>query len=220
MTTWNRIVWLSSWVLPPVGMALAYTILAWSSETDNTGKAWMAVGFGFVLILWIVFRIAVDGAGVSRALAVGDSDRLMTIVNKQLARRTSEPSRAPFLIYKAIAHEQRGEHAEAVAAVSEAKPVNDRDALLGASVRAIALVETGKPAEARALVGEIETRSQKVDRRLQPMPHHYAHLARARILAAEGDRAGAEAELDKVINDIRTGAALRAQALSLRGVTT
>lgn len=214
---WNRVVWIASWVLPPALMAVAYTVLALTSETDRSGDAWMAIGFSFVLILWLVFRVAVEGAGLSRALAVGDAEKLMEISTKQLARRRGEGARAPYLVYKALAQELRGEHADAEATVREAKPMKDVHALLATSVRIIALVELGRAGEARPLLdGDLEPRAKRVDRRLEPMAHHYAHLARARVLAAEGKRDQANAELAKVIDDIRTGTALRARATSLR----
>lgn len=213
---WARIVWLSSWALPPLLMAGAYTILALTSETDRSGKSWMAIGFAFVLILWLVFRIAVESAGISRALAVGDSDRLLAIATKQLRRRTGDGSRAPFLVYKALAHETQGAHAEALAAAEQAKPVRDTHSLLATAVRMLSLVELGRTADARALAVQLDTLATRVDRRLDVMPHHYAHLARARLLAAEGKRAEADAELTKLIDDIRTGPALRERAKSLR----
>jgi tetratricopeptide (TPR) repeat protein len=219
MTLWQRIVWLASWIMPPIGMAGAYSVLAWSSETDNTGKAWMAVGFGFVLILWIVFRLAVEGAGVSRALAVGDAEKLLAITNKQLARKRSDAARAPYLIYKALAHDLRGEHAEALADATEAKPMNERDSLLAASVRAVALAELARVPEARAVVTEIDELAKKVDPRLKPLPHQWAQVARARVLAAEGRKAEADAVLDKLLGDIRSGAGIRARAEALRAVT-
>jgi len=216
---WNRVVWIASWVLPPALMAVAYTVLALTSETDRSGDAWMAIGFAFVLILWLVFRVAVEGAGLSRALAVGDAEKLMEISTKQLGRRKGDGARAPYLVYKALAHELRGEHAEAEATVREAKPMKEVHALLATSVHIIALVELGRAGEARPLVAsELEPRATRVDRRLEPMAHHYAHLARARVLASEGKRTEANAELSKVIDDIRAGTALRARATNLRVV--
>ena len=73
---------LASWILPLVGMAIAYSVLAWSSDTDNTGKAWMAVGFGFVVVIWVVFRILVDQTALARAVATGDAARILAITDK------------------------------------------------------------------------------------------------------------------------------------------
>ncbi len=208
----KRLAWLGSWIGPPIGMAIAYTVLALTSDTDNTGKAWMAIGFAFVLVLWLVFRIAIEGAGLSRALAVGDSDRLLAISNKQLARRGADP-RSPYLVYKALAHETRGERAEAAAAIADARPMKDPLELLAASVRVSLAVDAGDLSRARTLVDtELEPVAAKVDRRLEIMPHHHAHIARARVLAAEGRTDDALAELRRVSDDIRAGAALRDRA--------
>ena len=213
---WARMVWLSGWALPPLLMAGAYTILALTSETDHTGMAWIAVGFAFVLLLWLVFRLAVESAGLSRALAVGDAERLLAISTKQLRRRGGDASRSPFLVYKALAHETLGAHAEALAAAEKATPVRDTHALLATAVRMLSLVELGRTADARALTTQLDALAARVDRRLDVTPHHYAHLARARVLAAEGKRAEADAELTKLIDDIRTGTALRERAKTLR----
>jgi hypothetical protein len=209
----KRLARIVSWIGPPIGMSIAYTVLALTSDTDNTGKAWMAIGFGFVLVLWLVFRIAVEGAGLSRALALGDSDKLLAIADKQLARRPGDPR---YLVYKALAHEMRGERAEAAAAIADAKPENDPLALLAASVRVSLAADSGDLAGARKLVDEqLEPLAAKVDRRLQITSHHHAHLARARLYAAEGRKDEARAELRKVSDDIRAGAALRDRAKAL-----
>ncbi|HTL37685.1 MAG TPA: hypothetical protein VL326_31355 [Kofleriaceae bacterium] len=215
---WAQIVWLASWILPPILMAGAYTILALTSDTDTTGKAWMAIGFCFVLVLWLVFRIAVESAGLARALSMGDTDRIHAIVGKQLRHRRNDAARAPYLIYKAVAHELKGEHADALAAASSAKPEPERvgQALLALSVRIHSLVELGRTSEAQPLLDELDTLAKRVDRRLDPMPLHYAHVARARLLAADAKTSDASAELSKVIDDIRAGEAVREHARALR----
>lgn len=205
----------ASWIVPPVLMAGCYTVLAITSETDTTGKAWMAIGFSFVLVVWFTFRMAVEGAGLSRALAVGDADRVLVLATKQLARRSSEASRAPFLIHQALAHELRGDHAAALATADAAKPTAPVDKLLQASVRVLALVEAGRLADARAAVPDLDQRAAAVDRRLQIAAHHYAHLARGRVLVAEGQVDAAKAELVKISDDIRAGHSLRTRAKKL-----
>ncbi|HUS31489.1 MAG TPA: hypothetical protein VMZ53_23450, partial [Kofleriaceae bacterium] len=202
---WARIVWLASWLLPPTLMAGAYTILALTSDTGAFGKSFMALGFGFVIVLWLVFRTAAESAGISRALSGGDADSLLAISTKQLRRRrrSSDASRAPFLIYKALAHELRNEPTDALAAATEAKPSREHHALLALAVRITSLVDLGRAAEAHTLAADLEALAARVDRRLQPMPHHYAHLARARLLAADAKLTEANAELSKVIDDVR-----------------
>lgn len=205
----------ASWIVPPALLAGCYTVLAITSDTDTTGKAWMAIGFGFVLVVWFTFRLAVEGAGLSRALAVGDADKVLAIANKQLARRKSEAARAPYLVHKALAYELRGDHAAALSAADSARPTTPVDKLLQTSVRILALVEAGRVEDARALRDELEQRAAAVDRRLQINAHHYAHLARGRLLNAEGQGDAATAELAKISEDIRAGHAIRTRAKRL-----
>lgn len=211
----ERLKWLASWTVPPLLLAGCYTVLAITSETDTSGKAWMAIGFAFVLVVWFTFRFAVEGAGLSRALSVGDADRVLEIANKQLARRSSDASRAPYLIHQALAHELRADHAAALAAANAAKPTTPVDKLLHTSVRILALVEAARIVDARALVTELDERAAAVDRRLQINAHHYAHLARGRLLLAEGQADAGKAELAKVSEDIRASHSLRARAKKL-----
>jgi hypothetical protein len=213
---WARIVWTASWILPPSLLAGAYTVLALTSNTTLARKSWMAIGFAFALTLWLVFRNAVESAGLARALAVGDAERLLAIANCQLRRRRGDASRAPYLVYKALAHELQRQPTEALAAATEAKPVRDIHSLLALAVRISSLVDLGRTADARSLTTDLDALTSRVDRRLYPTPHHYAHLARARLFAAEGNAAAADAELANVIDDIRAGVALRERAQALR----
>jgi hypothetical protein len=211
----ERVKSIASWIAPPILMSLCYTILALTSETDTTGKAWMAIGFMFVLILWMTFRLAVEGAGLSRALAVGDADKVLAITKKHLARRGNDQVRAPYLIHQALAHELRGDFAAALTSAEAAKPVTPADKLLQTAVKMLALVESGRVADARALMAELDERAATTDRRLQIVAHHHAHLARARVLLAEGQGDAGRAELAKISDDIRAGHAIRARAKKL-----
>jgi hypothetical protein len=211
----ERVKSIASWIAPPLLMSLCYTILALTSETDTTGKAWMAIGFMFVLILWMTFRLAVEGAGLSRALAVGDADKVLAITNKQLAKRSNDQVRAPYLIHQSLAYELRGDATAALASVEAAKPVTPHDKLLQTAVKMLALVEARRVTDARALMTELDERATATDRRLQIVAHHYAHLARGRVLIAEGQGEAAKIELAKISDDVRAGHAIRARAKKL-----
>jgi hypothetical protein len=212
-STWLN---LATWVLPLVGMALAYTVLAWSSDTDNTGKAWMAVGFGFVVVIWIVFRILVEQTALARAVVTGDAPRILAITDKQLARRRGDASRGPFLVYRAFAQELRGEYAAALTTLAEARPADAGLQLFAAALEVLALVETGDLDAARAArTNELEPLAAKLDVRLHAAPHIHANLARGRLLLEEGDVAEARKQLQRVVDDIRTGNAIRARAREL-----
>jgi hypothetical protein len=207
---------LVTWVLPLVGMAIAYSVLAWSSNTDTTGKAWMAIGFGFVVVIWIVFRLLVEQTALARAVASGDAARILAITDRQLERKRGEAARAPYLVYRAFAQESRGEHAAALATLGDAHPADSGLQLLAAALRVLALVETGDVAAARRTCdGELAPLAAKLDARLHAAPHIHASFARGRLLLAEGNTDEARAQLGRVVDDIRAGAAIRARAREL-----
>lgn len=198
----------------PIGMTFAYIILMWSAETDTTGKAWMAIGLGFVYVIWFVFRILTTSAAISRAIAHGDAAQIFAVSNRFLAKHRAPAARAPYLVAKAFAHELRGEWPAVLSTLDEAKldaiPPKARGTWLlrAATSRIAALLATGRVAEARSVL----------ERDLAPDGDHVvhsdaylaAHLAAGRVLAAEGKRAEAEARLAKVRDDIRASAAMRA----------
>ena len=190
---------LSRWAVP-VMMTLAYTLLAATSETNTTGKAWMAVGLGFVLVAWFVFRRLTDAAALARALSVGDTARLFALAEHHLRRKQRPAARAPFLVARAYAHELRGEFAEALAVLEGARPGPELQPLASA-VRICALVELGRPAaEARGLVVSA------------PRAPALGWLAEGQLAWCEGDLAAASQLFARVIDDVRAGSATRAIA--------
>ena len=212
----SRWVNLASWILPLIGMSIAYGVLAWSSQTDNTGKAWMAIGFGFVVVIWLTFRILVEQTALARAVATADAERILAITGKQLVRRRGDAKRAPLLVYGAFAHESRGDHARALELLRDARPSDPGLQLLAAAIRVLALVETGDVSEARRIMTEeLEPRAAKLDPRLHAAPHIHANLARGRLLLGEGAREEARKQLQRVVDDIRAGAVLRTRAQEL-----
>lgn len=200
----------------PVGMGIAYAMLIWSAETDTTGKAWMTIGYGFVLVIWFVMSYLMTTAALARAIDVGDAAKLTDVSDRELRARRGDKARAPYLIARAIAHELEGDHADALAALDEAKvdalPAGKRTVwqLRAASTRVAALVALGRTSEARVVL----------DAELRPDAPHPAHsdaallsaLAAGRVLAAEGKKDAANAKLQSVIDDVRTTAAMRSAA--------
>ena len=203
---WTR---LASWVVPPVLMAGVYTIFAATSNADNTAKAWMAVGFGFVLCIWLTFRILVEQTALARAVASGDAARILRVTE----RRDDAAGR----VYRALAYDLANEWSAALAALADARIANNPPlAALAAAIRVAALVETGDVAAARRTHDEeLAPAVAKLHPRLHPQPQHHAALARARLLIAEGDRDGANRELKKILDDIRAGSAIRERAKAL-----
>jgi len=206
---------LASWLVPGM-MILAYIVLMITSETDNTGKAWMAIGLAFVLVLWWLFRLLSEHAAMARAVAVGDADRVLELAGNQLARRRGDAARAPFLVYRALAHEIRGDWERALAEADAARPGGAAGRsweLLAATVRIAALVETGKVEQARELLDrEVEPRAKELDPRTNASALVLATLARGRVLCAEGSGDAALAQLERVIDDVRAGSSARAVA--------
>ena len=189
---------LSRWAVP-VMMALAYAFLAATSETDTAGKAWMAVGLMLVLVVWFVFRALTETAALARALRIGDTTRLFALAARHLPRARRPADRARFLVAQAFGHALRGEPAEALGVIGEARPDAELQPL--ASVVTIgALVELGRAAEARALVVTA------------PRAPALAWLAEGQIAWGDGALDAAAPLLARVIDDVRAGSATRAIA--------
>ena len=213
---------LASWLIPLM-MTGAYIVLAVTSETDATGMAWMSVGLAFVLILWWLFRLLTGHAALSRAVAVGDAERILELTDKQLTRaglgKRRAAERANLMMFRAQAYEIRGDWEPALEAVDEVKLAalspGQRTSLglRAACVRIGAFVETSRTAEARQLVDtEITPAAARLDRRADPDGYVSANLAKGRVLAAEGVFADAMSQLQRVIDDVRAGSGQRAVA--------
>lgn len=190
---------LARWAVP-VMMTLAYAFLAATSETTATGTAWMALGLGFVLVVWFVFRALTEAAALARALRIGDAARLLALAERHLSRRRRPADRARFLVARAFACELRGEFAAALAALAEARPGPELQPLASA-VKIGALVELGRSAaEARALVIRA------------PRAPALGWLAEGRIAWRDDQLDTASRLFARVIDDVRAGSAIRAIA--------
>lgn len=190
---------LQRWAVP-VMMTLAYVFLAATSETNNTGRAWMGVGLVFVFVVWFMFRGLTETAALSRALSIGDVARLQALADHRLARIRRPAARARYLVARAFAHQLRGEHAEALAALDEARPAPELWPL-AAAVRIGALVELGRPAaEARGFVISA------------PRAPALGWLVEGELAWRDGDHDTAVQRFARVIDDVRAGGATRAIA--------
>lgn len=201
---------LASWLIPAI-MTAAYIFLMYTSETDNTGKAWESVGLGFVFVLWFLFRVLTEHAAISRAVVVGDAARVLELADHQLRRWHRAGVRARLHVCRALAFEIRGEWASALAALDRPEVANAAATWrhIAATVRVAALVETGRVADARAAYDAILTdRLAMFDSTLAPL----ARLAEGRLRWAEGDLDGAAAVLAKLVDDVRAGAGTRGAA--------
>lgn len=219
---------LARWLVPAM-MTVAYIFMALTAETDSTGQAWMAVGLAFVLVLWWIFRLLTSGAALARAVAVGDAERILAIVDRELRGRRR---RARLLAARAFAHEVRGGWSDALATTEPAAAAIERElhgrarvtlAAKVAAVRVAALAETGRVGEARAVYqAELAplgagrggaAKAATAAYRLRGIElDGVALLAAGRIAWAERDEAAATAHLQRVIDDIRAGSFQRASA--------
>ncbi|MBA3454526.1 MAG: hypothetical protein H0T42_15660 [Deltaproteobacteria bacterium] len=209
---------LQSWGVP-VMMAFVYSVLMWSSETDNTGKAWMAIGLAMVLVVWWLFRTLTAGAALSRAVAVGDTTRTLELVAAQLASKKQPAARATLLVMRARALELRGDWAGVLTALDEAAlaklPHKQRTSwrILATSARIGACIEAGTIAEARRLLdAELTPAAATLDRRIHRGSLLHVSLAAGRIAAAEGRTADAVPLLQAVLDEVLAGGAERALA--------
>ena len=203
----SGLVWrlLSSYLIPGM-MTIAYVILILTSETGIVGKAWESAGLAIVLFLWFLFRALTEHAAMSRAIANGDSDRVLALADAQLARRRRAAARAPYQVYRALALEIRGDWSGALAALEGAKLEGSWRAL-AATVRVAAYVETERAGEARRLY---DAELARIGARESAEP--LARLAEGRLRLAEGDRDGATRVLRKLVDNVRAGTGTRGAA--------
>jgi hypothetical protein len=206
----------------PVIMTGAYVVLAATADTTPENWGWMGIGLLFVMCLWYMFRELTQTAALSRALAVGDSDAILEIATHALAQKLVV-GRAQLVLYQAAAYELRGQWADVLAKVDEAK-LDDRSKkrlrVLAAGLKITALVESGDRAGARGVLDrELAPIEATLNDRLDAQLVIKSKLARGLVLLAEGNADGHRV-LQQVIDDVRTGAATRDQAAKLQTVFT
>jgi len=212
---------LGTWAVPVI-MGCAYAVLASLAETDATGKSWMAIGFAFVLLLWFLFRLLSGHAALARAVAVGDTDRVLEVTAAELPRTRGAAARAELVLARAKAFEQRGDVVSAEAALADLAPdalspaTRARVVLVAGTVRVAAALAANDVTSARgALDRDVAPNERALDRRRDPIAINHARLAHAGVLVAEGDRDRARAVLDQVTRDVLAGSAQRDAATSL-----
>jgi hypothetical protein len=181
----------------PFLVTSAWIFLAISAETDATGYSWMAVGFAIVLVLWFLFRVAIARAGLARAVAVGDHERL-----RQLAAKGQRTSRA--MLYRALADDMQGKWEAVLDALAGVRGLDGTRKFLAESTRIGAQVERRDAAAARKALAQLEKIENVGGGLPTPAPLLRA-LAEGRVLWIEGKLDDAEPKLQRVIDDIRTG---------------
>ena len=202
----------------PIMMGGVYLVLAITSNASTTAKAWMAIGFAFVVVIWTLVRFFMKQAGLTRALSVGDTARVLELTARD-ARSTNAAIRTRALINQAVAHDHAGDPAATLAALANVEITSLSPAqrsvyaTLAGSARIGATLASGATAEARRLLDTvIVPASAALDPRMHPTAHLHVALSIGRIVAAEGNTADARLTLQSVIDDIRATPALREMA--------
>jgi len=188
----------------PFLVTSAWIFLAISAETDSTGYSWMAVGFAIVLVLWFLFRVAIARAGIARAVAIGDHERL-----HQLAVKGQRTHRA--LLYRALADDMQGNWEAVLGVLRDVKGLDPARRFLAEGVRIGAHVERRDATSARKALAELE-KIEHVGGGLPTPAPLLRSLAEGRVLWIEGKLDDAQGKLQRVIDDIRTGPYTRAVA--------
>src|SRR5262249_51766067 len=154
----------------------AWIFLAISAETDSTGYSWMAVGFAIVIVLWFLFRVAIARAGIARALAIGDHERL---------RQLAQQRRAP--VYRVLALDLQGDWSGVLTelAAIDTRTLDPARRFLAEGARVAAAVEQRDPAAARVALTALE-RIENVGGSLPAPAPLLRVLAEGRVLFVEG----------------------------------
>jgi len=190
---------LSRWAVP-VMMALAYALLVLTSDASRGGEVMMAVGLVLVMIAWLTFRRLTAAAALSRALSVGDTEALLALADRNLARRLHPAQRVRYLSARAFAQVLRGEHAAAQASIGEVRALSALPPLM-AVVDAVTRIELHE-----------DTSTHVFGVLVAPRTPWLGWLDRGAVHWSEGQLDEAEPLLARVIDDIRAGSALRAIA--------
>src|ERR1044071_8990558 len=179
---------LSRWAVP-VMMALAYALLVLTSDASRGGEVMMAVGLVLVMIAWFTFRRLIAAAALSRALDVGDTETLLALADRNLARRLPTAQRVRYLGARAFAQLLRGEHAAAQDSIGQVRALANLPPLM-------AVVDTVTPIElhedpSTAPFGAVDA----------PLTPGLDWLDRGALAWSEGHLDDAEPLLARVIDD-------------------
>jgi len=196
----------------PAMLTVVFVGLVLNSDAHGAALVVALVAFLVVVGLWALFRELALHATATRLLALGEADELIAMAERYAQSRLTERRRAPFWIYLACGHIQRGEWDEADRALRKVVSGTGRRDwdVLWASAKVTVLVERGDAAGARALY------EKAIAGPAQSLVGAGAKLvsddAQAKLRFAEGDHAGAMATFKKLAGDIRLGPAARATA--------
>ncbi len=202
-----------SLLIPIVGAAL-YAALVFTSGAGAIAEAVAALFFVAVLFIYLGLRRLRVHASASRLASIGDPDKLLELVARELPRRLVPATRMPLYIFQAMAHNLRRDWTGARASLDAAEVrANQRSTRSWHLLWAAADIHTRTGAGDSA--GARRTYQKVVEpfRRLIPAAgvELIAVECEARIALAEGNPARARALVMPLVKDVRLGEGARAQ---------
>lgn len=204
---------LDTWVIPLV-LVLTWAMMFATSNVTGVASVVTLLTFGLVLLLWASYRELRVHASASRMAAQGEPTELLAIAERELARRKTARSRAPFHIYRSIGHQLRGEWEDARRALDAAEltRLTERKrrswSILWTAQRINLLAEEGDAAGARKILeGELLPALARVP---GAGPKVLADESEARVLLAERRFDAALPTFEKLAKDMRLGPSTRA----------
>jgi hypothetical protein len=203
---------LTGWLVPSVLLA-AYGFLIYTMNASMAIALLSLAGLGCVLVIWFVFRELAAHAAITRAIAIGEPDEVVSRARSAIDHRLTRRGQVPFRIYEAIGLGLRGEWERSRAAIAEVDPTGAGWRLLAAVTRIAAATELADPDAARAAMEDVTL----LHRRLGPPVDLTVRECQARVRFACGDLVDAWSLFEALVDEVRLGPAPRAAALYYAG---
>lgn len=201
--------------LIPVVLTLVYLAFVATSDMATVPALVTLFVFAFVLLLWSVFRELRIHADASRLAANGEPEGLLALADRELGRRLLAKSAVPFLIYRSMAHQMKGDWAAAEQALDDARleklgsKTRRMWSLLHAEQRLALLARKGDAVAARKLLEGVIAQYLLFVRGAGA--EVISREGTARVLLAEGKHDEARPLFEALARDVRLGPAIRAQ---------
>ena len=204
---------LDTWVIPAL-LVLTWLLLFTSSNVQGVAAVITLFAFGLVVVLWSTYKELRVHAAASRHAAQGDPDELLKLAEREIDRRILVRRRAPFHIYRSIAHQQRGEWEEARKALA----ASDLQRIGGRTRRSWSMLHDAQQINLLAEEGDAAGARRVLEEQLLPalrfVPGAGAKViadeAEARVLLAERRFDAALPTFEKLAGDVRLGPSTRA----------
>ena len=204
---------IDTWVIPLV-LVLTWVMLFASSNVRGIPAVITLFAFGLVVVMFRAYRELRVHAAAARHAAQGDPDELSALADREIEKRWTTKSRAPFHIYRSIAFQLRGEWGEARKALDAA----DLKRIGGRARRSWSMLHDAQRINLLAEEGDAAGARRVLEQDLLPMLRFVpgagakviADEAEARVLLAERRFDAALPTYDKLAKDVRLGPATRA----------